>query len=130
MWLLTIHRLFRLCSVFLVAISGMKCGQPTIFHMLKTCKATAAGTCLTCTTFETGSKLPEFSGIVVRARANQYSTKAQSSFRSLMLNSGCSCHGRRPFSVPYHLPRHCFTHTQSFHPSPRHQLWHPVHRHI
>jgi len=67
---------------------------------LKTCKATAAGAFLTCTKFETRSKSPEFSGIVVRARVNQYSTKAQSSFWSLMLNSRCSCHGRCPFSAP------------------------------
>jgi len=84
MWLLTIHRSFRPSPVLLlVAISGMTCAQLTIFPTLKTCKATAAGAILSCTNFETGSKLPEFSGIVVSARANLYSTKAPSSFRSL-----------------------------------------------
>jgi len=34
-------------------------------------KATATAAFLTCTNFETGSKLPEFSGIVVSARAKQ-----------------------------------------------------------
>jgi hypothetical protein len=48
--------------------------------MVKTCKAAAAGAFLTCTNFEMGSKLLEFSGILVRARANQYSTKGPSSF--------------------------------------------------
>jgi len=55
-----------------------------MFPTLKTCKATAAGAFLTGTNFETGSKFPEFSGIVVSARANQYSTKAPSSFWSLI----------------------------------------------
>jgi hypothetical protein len=54
---------------------------------------------LTCTNFETGSKLPEFSRIVVSARSNQYSTKAPSSFWSFIFNSRCSFHGRRPFSA-------------------------------
>jgi len=85
---------------------------------------------LTCTNFQMGSKWPKFSGIVVPARAMQYSTKAPSSFRSLMLNSHCSCHGRLPFSTPWHLIRHCVTQTQSFHGSPWHQLWIPVHRHV
>ena len=70
------------------------------------------------------------SGIVVSARANQYSTKAPSSFRSLILNSRCSCHGRRPFSAPWHLHRRCFSHTQSFRQSPPRQLSLPVHQHI
>jgi hypothetical protein len=44
-------------------------------HLQRNC-----GRCfLTCTIFKTGVKLPEFSGIVVSARANQYSTKAPSS---------------------------------------------------
>jgi hypothetical protein len=73
MWVLTIHCSFRLSPVvLLVGISGIPCAQPTIFPTLKTCKAMAAGAFLTCTNFETGSKLPEFSGIVVTARANQY----------------------------------------------------------
>jgi len=40
---------------------------------VKTCNATAAGAFLTSTNFEMGSKLPAFSGIVMSARANQYS---------------------------------------------------------
>jgi hypothetical protein len=67
---------------------------------VNTCKATSAGAYLTSTKFEAGSKLPEFSGIVVSARAKQYSKRAPSSFRSLILNSHCSCHRSRPFSVP------------------------------
>jgi len=63
-------------------------------------KSTAAGTFLTCTHCETGSKLPEFSGIAVSARANQYSTKAPSLFRRFIQNGRCSCHGRRPFCLP------------------------------
>jgi hypothetical protein len=35
-----------------------------------------------------------------RAWANQYSTKAPSMFRSLILNTRCSCHWRRQFSPP------------------------------
>jgi len=128
MWLLTIHRSFRPSPVLLlVAISEITCTQPTIFPTLKTCKATAAGAFLTCTNFETGSKLPEVSGIVVSSRANQYSTKAPSSCWSLILNSRCSCHGRRPFSAPCHLPGRCLTHTQLFRQSPPRQLWLPVH---
>jgi len=131
MWLLTIHRSFRPSPVLLlVAISVITCAQLTMFPTLKTCKATAAGAFLSWTNFETGSKLAEFSGIVVSARANQYSTKAPSSFWSVILNSGCRSHGRRPFSAPWHLSGRCFTHTQSFRRSPPRQLWLPVHRHI
>ena len=101
MWLLTIHLLFRLSPVLLlVTISVFTCAEPTMFSMLETCKAVAASAFLTCTSFETGSKLPESSGIEVSARANQYSTKTPSSCRSLILNSRCSCHGRCPFNVP------------------------------
>jgi hypothetical protein len=101
MWLLTIHRSFHLSPVLpLVAIAGITYVQPTMFPTLRTCKAMAAGAFLTSTNVKMGSKLPEFSGIVVSARANQYSTKAQSLFWSLILNSRCSCHGRRPFSAP------------------------------
>jgi hypothetical protein len=101
MWLLTIHRSFRLSPVLLlVAISRMPCAKATIIPTLQSCKPTAAGAFLNCTNFEMGSKLAEFSGIVVSARADQYSTKAPSSFRSVILNSHCSCHGKRPFSVP------------------------------
>jgi len=129
--LLTIHRSFLPSLVILlVAISGIMCAQPRMFPTLKTCKATAAGGCLPCTKFETGSKLLKVSGIVISARANQYSTKAPSSFRSLMLNSRRSWHGRRPFSAPLHLPRRCLTHMQSFRRSPLGQLWLPVHLHI
>jgi len=131
MWLLTIHHSFHPSpDLLLVAISGITYAQLTMFPMLKTCKATSPGALLTCTNSETGSKLQEFSGIVVSTRANQYSTKAPSSFRSLTLNSLCSCHGRRPFSAPYHLPGRSITHTQSFHRFPPRQLWLPVHRHI
>ena len=73
MWLLTIHHSFRPSPVFLlVGISGNPCAQPTMFRTLKTYKAMAAGAFLTCTNFETGSKLPEFSGIVVSTRPNQF----------------------------------------------------------
>jgi hypothetical protein len=74
---------FRLSPVLLlVAVSGLLCVQPTMFPTLKTCKTTPAGALLTCTNLETGSQLPKFSGIVVSARANQYSMKAPSSFWS------------------------------------------------
>jgi len=100
MWLLTIHRSFGPSPVLLlIAISGIISVQPKIFPTLKTCIATAAGAILTCTNFETGSKLPEFPGIVVSARAILYSMKAPSSFKSLILNSCYSCHRRRPFSA-------------------------------
>jgi hypothetical protein len=73
MWLLTIHRSFLPSpDLLLAAITGIMCAQPVMFPTLKTCKATAAGAFLTCTNFETGFKLPEFSVIVVSARANQY----------------------------------------------------------
>jgi len=131
MWLLTIHRSLRLSPVLLlVAISGMPWVQPRMCPTLKTFTVTAAGAFLTCTNFETGSELPMFSGIVVSARANQYSANAPSSFRSMILNSHCSCHRRLPFSAPYYLPRRCFTHTQSFCRFPPRQLWLPVHRPI
>jgi hypothetical protein len=84
----------------LVAISGNPWVELTTFPRLKTCKATAVGAFLTCTKFETGSKFPEFSGVRVSARANQYSAKAPSSYRSLILNSCCSYHRRHPFSAP------------------------------
>jgi hypothetical protein len=101
MWLLTIHRSFCPSHVLLlVAIYRITCAQPTIFPKLKTCKAKAASGILTCTNFETGSKLSEFSGIVVSAWANQYSTKAPSLFWGLILNSPCSCNWRRQFSAP------------------------------
>jgi hypothetical protein len=100
-WQLTIHRWFHLSAVLLlVAISGMMCVQLTMFHVLKICKVTVTGAFLTCTKFKMGYKFPKFSGIMLNARANQYSTKAPSLFRSLILNSRCSCHGRHPFSVP------------------------------
>jgi len=131
MWLLTIHRSFRPSPVLLlVAVSGITCVKLTMVSTEKTCKATAAGGLLICRNSETGSKLPKFSDIVVSARANQYSTKAPSSFLSLILNSHCSCQGRHPSSTPYHLPGRCFTCIQSFRQSPPRQLWLPVHRHI
>jgi len=101
MWLLRIHRSFRPSPVLLLlAIPGITCSQPRIFPTLKTCKATAASAVVTYTKFHTGSKLPGFSGIVVSTRADQYSTKAQSSFWSKILKCHCSCHGRRLFSRP------------------------------
>jgi hypothetical protein len=63
-------------------------------------KAMAAGAFLTGTNFPTGSTFHRFSGIVVSARANQYSTTAPSSFWRSTLNSCCSCHRRRPFCAP------------------------------
>jgi hypothetical protein len=131
MWKLTIDRLFRPSPVLLlVIITGMQCTQPTKFPMLKTYKAMDAGAFLTFTKFKMGSNLPKFPDIMVSARAKQYSKKAPFSFRSLILNSRCSGQGRRPFSVPYHLPRHYFTLSQLFYRSPPHRLWLHVHRHI
>jgi len=81
MRLLTIHCSFRPSPVLLlVALSGITWAQPTMCLTLKTCIATAASAFLTCTNSETGSKLLEFSGIVVSARDNQYSTQSPSSF--------------------------------------------------
>jgi hypothetical protein len=100
MWLLTIHPSLLLSVVILrLAISEMPCAQPTVVHTLKTYKATAAGAFLSCTNCKMGSKLPEFSGIGVSTRANQYLMKAPFSFRRLVLNSHCSCHRRRPVNV-------------------------------
>jgi hypothetical protein len=50
-------------------------------------------------TFRDGIQGTPFSGIMVSARAKQYSTKAPSSYRSLIMNSHCSCHWRLPFSA-------------------------------
>jgi len=131
LWLLTIHRSFLPSPVVLLsAMTEIACTQPTMWSTVKSCKATAAGAFLLCTKFETVSKLPEFSGSVVSARANQYSTRAPSSLRSLILNCCCSCHGRPPFSAPSHLPGCCSTQTQWFCWSPPRQLWLPVHWHI
>jgi len=128
MWLLTIHRSFRLSPVWQPAcISGIKCAQPTMLPTLKTCEAIGTSAIFSCTNFETGFELPEISGIVVSARATQYSTNAPSSFRRLILNSHCSCHGRQPHSTLFHIPGHCFTHTQLYRRSPPSQLWLPVH---
>jgi len=85
--------------LLLVAPSGIWCAQLTMIPTLKTSKPTAAGVILNCTNFETWSKLRKFWGILVSARANQYSTKAPSSLWSFILNSRCSCHGRHPFSA-------------------------------
>jgi len=101
MSLLTIHHLFRPSPCLpQLATVGITCAQPTMFPTLTTCKATAARAFLTCTTFNMGFKLPEFWGIEVSTRANLYSTTAPSSCWSLILNSRCSCHRRRPFNVP------------------------------
>ena len=94
-WLLTIHRSFRLSPVLQqVAIVGITCAQPTVFPTLTSCKAMAASAYLTCTNYETGSKLPEFSRIMVSTKEKQHSSKTPSLFWSLILNSCCSCHGR------------------------------------
>jgi hypothetical protein len=101
MWLWTVHRLLSPSPVlWLVAISGIKFTQRTIFLTLNTCTAPATSASFTCTNCEARSKLPAFPGIVVSTRANQYSTNAPSSFRSSILNSRCSCHRRCPFSAP------------------------------
>jgi hypothetical protein len=50
--------------------------------------------------FRDAIQLPQFSDILVSIRANQYSTKAPSSFWSLILNSCCSYHGRCPLTSP------------------------------
>jgi len=61
MWLLTIHRSFRLSHVLqLVAISGITCERQMMFPMQTTCKASAAGAFLSWQNCETGSKEPEF----------------------------------------------------------------------
>jgi len=100
-WILIIHRLFGPSPVLpQVDISEIMCSQLTMIATLKTYKPPAASAVLTCTNFEKGSKLPDFSGIVVSTKANQCSTKALFSFRSLILNCRCSCHTRRPFSTP------------------------------
>jgi hypothetical protein len=71
MWLLTIRHSFHLSPVLLPeAISGIMCAQPTMFPMLKNCSETTAGHFLICTNFETDSKFPKSSGIVVSAKAN------------------------------------------------------------
>jgi len=100
MWLLTIHCSFHPSSVLLVvAICGIQYAQLTMFPMLETYIATSAGVVFSCLNFGMRSKLAEFWCIVVSARANLYSTKATYLFRSLILNSHCSCHGRCPFKV-------------------------------
>jgi hypothetical protein len=100
-WLLKNHHLFRPSPVLLqVAISGTTYPQLTLFPNLITCNSTAASDCLTCKNFYTGSKFPMSSNIVVRVRANEYSTNASPSIWSVSLNCTCSCHGRRLISVP------------------------------
>jgi hypothetical protein len=128
MWLLKIHHSFyQSPALLLVAISRITWVQPKMSPTQTTCLASAASAFLTSTYFKTGSKLSEFSGIVVSGRANQYSTKGLSSFRSLILNIRCSFQGRWPFSATQHLLEHCFSHSQSFRLTPPHQLWIPVH---
>jgi hypothetical protein len=61
---------------------------------IESLQATAARACLGRTNVETGSKLPEFSDVVMCMWATQYSKKAPSSFRRLILNSHCCCHRR------------------------------------
>jgi hypothetical protein len=73
MWQLAIHCLLCQSSVILIAaIAGNTCTQPTMFPMQKAGNATATGACLTSANFELRLMLPEFSGIVVTAWANQY----------------------------------------------------------
>lgn len=79
---------------------------------------------------ERGLKRHEFSGIVVSAGANQYSTKLQSTFWSVIWNSRCSYPGSRPFWGLYYLAVHCGTDTQSCRRSFPRLLWLPVHHHI
>jgi len=130
-WVLTIYCSFRQSPVvILVAISGSTHTQLKMFPMVTYCKAMAAIVFLTWINFETGSKLPEFSGIVVSVRASQYSSKAPFSIRNWILNHYFSCHLRCPNSAPSHLPGHCCTYTLAFLWYASHQLCHPVHRHI
>jgi len=118
MWLLTINCSFGSSSALLLAaIAAITCMQLIMLPTLKTCRAMAASSFLTGTNFKTGSKLPKFSGSVVSASANHYSTKDPSLFRSFMLNSRCSCHANRPLSTPQHLPGRCLpTHSRSVGP--------------
>ena len=68
-WLLSIHCSFGQSPVvLLVAISGIPCVPLTMFPTLISGKSTAARAFLTFTYVEMGSKLPEFSGILVSAR--------------------------------------------------------------
>jgi len=93
-------------------VTSSCCHWNYVYPTQQTCKATAVGAFLPCTKFQTGSMLPEFSGMLVIARANQYPRIAPSSlFWSMILNNCCSSHGRCPFSMPKHLPGHWFTHT-------------------
>jgi len=64
------------CEDDRVGNTGITCPQLILFAMLKAGKATAAGNFHTGTNIAAGSKLPEFSVIVVSASANQFSTKA------------------------------------------------------
>jgi len=101
MWLLIIHCLFlQSPAIWLIAISGITCAQARMLSMRKTFKSTAASVFFTCTNFVPGSMLCAFSGIVMSAMDSQYSMKAPSSLRSLILNSWCGCHGWHPFSTP------------------------------
>jgi hypothetical protein len=88
-----------------LTIAGNTCAQPTMFPTLHICTATAAGARLTCTNFEMEYKLPLFSGMVISARAYQFSTTAPSLIRCLILNCHCSCHGKRPFKRTITPPR-------------------------
>jgi hypothetical protein len=101
MWLLPIHCLCILSLVLLlVAIPRSICVQRTMFPTLKTCIAKVPCAFLTCINFETGSMLPDISGIVESSKANRYSTNASFLFRRFILNSCCSCHGKFLFSTP------------------------------
>ena len=75
------------------------CAQPMMFPTPNTCNAPAPGAFRTCTKFEKEFMLPEFSGVVVSARANHYTMKVPSSFWSSILNGCCSYHGTSPFNA-------------------------------
>ena len=131
MWQFKIYCWFLpFALLLLVAISGITSAHATMFPMLQTWNATAASAVPTYTKFETGYKLPEFSCIVVSCRSNQFLTRAQSFFKSLILNRCCSCNGRCPFSGRQYLPRCWFSNTPSFRHSLLRQLWLPQYRHI
>jgi hypothetical protein len=105
MWLLTInHSYSQSLVMLLVVIHGITCTQLTMFTTFKTCKATATGDLVALTNVETGSTLPEFPGIVVSTTANQYSTRAPFSFRSLIFHCSCCWQRRLPFSAIQHVP--------------------------
>jgi hypothetical protein len=98
---LTIHcSLYLTPDVLVIAIYGISYLQSKMFPRKNACNAISALDFLSCTNFETESKLTKISGIVGNGRSNQYPTKALSPFWSLTFKCHCSCHGRHPFSTP------------------------------